>query len=181
MERTGDTVSERRVQFAEGETLALELRGHWYTLTAPVLVLLLTCGVGSFLAATVPDSDARATLRVIIAVTGTALVLRWSVWPFLVWYAHSFLLTTRRLVVREGVMARRGHDVALDGITDASYTRSLLQRMVGCGRLSISVGGRPGVVVLDDVPLVAEVREALAALAADARRATERSAEPGEA
>lgn len=160
----------RRVPLAEGETLAVELRRHGHTLVLPVLVLLLAAAVGPFLAGTVPDSEARPTLRVIIAATGAVLVLRWSIWPFLAWYARSVLLTTRRLIIREGVLARRGQDVPLDAITDASYTRTLLQRMLGCGRLSIAVGGRPGAVVLDDVPLVAEVRSALAGLAADARR-----------
>ena len=159
-----------RVLLADGERLALELRSHWYTLIGPALVLVTTSGTGSFLAATVPDSDAQTTLRWIIAATCAALVLRWSVWPFLVWYANSYLLTTRRLIIREGVMARRGHDIPLARITDASFTRSLLQRMLGCGRLTINTAGQRGSVVIDDVPLVEDVQRAIQSLVSGAPR-----------
>lgn len=159
-----------RVLLAEGERLALELRSHWYTLIGPALVLVATSGIGSYLAATVPASDARVTLRWIIGTTCGAIVLRWSVWPFLVWYANSYLLTTRRLIIREGVMAKRGHDIPLVRITDVSYTRTLLQRMLGCGRLTISTAGQRGAVVIDDVPLIEDVQKAIQGLVAGAPR-----------
>jgi uncharacterized membrane protein YdbT with pleckstrin-like domain len=159
-----------RVLLAEGERLAVELRSHWYTLVGPALVLVATSGLGSYLAATVPESDARATLRWIIGATCAGIVLRWSVWPFLVWYANSYLLTTRRLIIREGVLARRGHDIPLARITDASFTRSLLQRILGCGRLTISTAGQRGSVVIDDVPLVEEVQRAIQGLVSGAPR-----------
>jgi uncharacterized membrane protein YdbT with pleckstrin-like domain len=163
-----------RVLLAEGERLVLELRSHWYRLIGPALVLVATSGTGSFLAATVPESDARVTLRWIIGATCAALVLRWSVWPFLVWYANSYMLTTRRLIIREGVMARRGHDIPLVRITDASFTRTLLQRMLGCGRLTISTSGstagQRGNVVIDDVPLIEDVQRAIQGLVSGAPR-----------
>lgn len=153
-----------RLPLLEGERLAFELRAHWYTLAAPAFVLILTSGVGSFLAATVPDSDARTTLRVIIAATATAIAARWSVWPFLTWYGNSYVLTDRRLLLREGVLARRGHDIALHRVAGASATRTLLQRMVGCGRLAVSTAGQHGEIVIEDAPMVTEVQRVLAAM-----------------
>lgn len=159
-----------RVLLAEGERLAIEVRRHWYRLVGPVLVLLATTGAASYLAATLPEAEVRPTLRWIIAGTAAAVVLRWSVWPYLVWYANSYVLTTRRLIVREGVLARRGHDIALGRIIEASFSRTLLQRMLGCGRLVISTAGQRGTVVIDDVPMVEEVQAVLHSLVETAPR-----------
>lgn len=157
-----------RLPLLAGETLTFELRAHGYTLAAPALVLILVSGVASFIAATVPDADARTTLRAIIAATATAIALRWSVWPFLSWYGRSYVLTSHRLLLREGVFARRGHDIPLDRVVGASFTRTVLQRIFGCGRLTISTAGQHGEIVFEDAPKVAEVQHALAALAATA-------------
>lgn len=152
-----------RLPLIEGERPAFELRGHIYTLAGAAFVLILTSGVAAFLAATVPDSDARVTLRLIIAGTALALVLRWSLWPFLGWFSRSYLVTDRRVIVREGVLSRRGHDVPLTRVVGASYTRTVLQRMFGCGRLTLATAGS-GDLVIDDVPRVVEVQRVLTAL-----------------
>lgn len=156
-----------RLPLLEGERPAFEVRAHIYTLAGSVFVLILTSGVAAFLAATVPDSDARPTLRLIIAGTAVALVLRWSIWPFLGWYSRSYLVTDRRVIVREGVFSRRGHDVPLSRLVSASYTRTVLQRMFGCGRLTLTTAGS-GDLVVEDVPMVVEVQRVLAALTAAA-------------
>ncbi len=151
-----------RIALLEGENRVFELRAHGYTLAWPAFLLVFTVGVGAFLAGTVPDSDARTTLRLIIAATAGAIVLRWSVWPFLSWYGHSYVLTDRRLIVREGVLARRGIDVPLVRVIGSSATRTVLQRMFRCGRLTISTAGQYGDVVLEDAPMVAEVQRVIA-------------------
>jgi membrane protein YdbS with pleckstrin-like domain len=175
----GGTGSAGRVLLADGERLAIELRSHWYRLLGPVLVLFVTTGAASYLAATVPESEARPTLRWIIAGTAAVIVLRWSVWPYLVWYAHSYLLTTRRFIIREGVLARRGHDIPLGRIVEASFSRTLLQRMLGCGRLEIQTAGQRGLVVIDDVPLVEDVQRAIYGLVAAAPPTYPPAGQPG--
>lgn len=165
-----------RVLLVEGERMALEVRRHWYRLVLPVLVLLVTTAGASYLAATLPDSDVRPTLRWIVAGTAAAVVLRWSVWPYLVWYADSYLLTTRRLIIREGVLARRGHDIPLGRIVEVSFSRTLPQRVLGCGRLVITTAGQRGTVVIDDVPLVEEVQGAIHGLVEAAPRPAPASA-----
>ncbi|MGQ0630106.1 MAG: PH domain-containing protein [Sporichthyaceae bacterium] len=167
-----------RLPLLAGERPAFEVRAHVYTLAGSVFVLLLTSGVGAFLAATVPDSGARPTLRLIIAGTCAALVVRWSIWPFLGWYSRSYLVTDRRVIVREGVFSRRGHDIPLTRVVSASYTRTVLQRMFGCGRLTVSTAGS-GDLVVDDVPMVVEVQRVLAALTAAAIAGQTPPAAPG--
>ena len=146
-----------RIPLLEGEGLVFELREHPFTLVWPAVLLVVTTGIGSFLAGTVPDNGARSTLRLIIAGTCVAIILRWSVWPFLSWYGHSWVLTTRRLILREGVLSRKGVDVALTRVIGSSISRTLLQRIFRSGRLTISTAGPHGDLVIENTPMVAEV------------------------
>lgn len=156
-----------RIPLLEGEGLVFELREHWYTLIWPAVLLVATTGIGAFLAGTVPDSGARTTLRLIITATAAAIVLRWSVWPFLSWYGNSWVLTTRRLIVRHGVLSRKGLDVPLARVIGTSATRTLLQRIFRSGRLTISTAGQHGDLVVHNTPMLAEVQKVIAAAVAN--------------
>ncbi len=156
-----------RIPLLEGEGLVFELREHWFTLVWPALILVLTTGIGTFLAGTVPDTGARTTLRLIIAATAGAILLRWSVWPFFSWYGHSWVLTTRRLIVRHGVLSRKGLDVPLARVIGSSASRTLLQRMFRSGRLTISTAGQHGDLVIENTPMLAEVQKVVSAAVAN--------------
>ena len=155
-----------RIPLLEGEGLVFELREHWFTLVWPAVLLVATTGIAAFLAGTVPDSGARSTLRLIIAATAGAIILRWSVWPFLSWYSRSWVLTTRRLMVRHGVLSRRGLDVPLARVIGTSATRTVLQRIFRSGRLTISTAGH-GDLVVHNTPMLAEVQKVVAAAVAN--------------
>lgn len=159
-----------RIPLLEGEVRAFELRAHASTLIAPAFLLVLTSGVAAFLAGTVPDTGAQTTLRSILAATAGAIVLRWSIWPFLAWYGTSWVLTNRRLILREGVLSRRGIDVPLARVIGSDFTRTLLQRMFGAGRLVVSTAGQHGELVLENAPMVVDVQRVIAsAVAASAQ------------
>jgi uncharacterized membrane protein YdbT with pleckstrin-like domain len=150
-----------RIPLLEGESLVFELREHWSALVWPSILLIVTTGIGSFLAGTVPDNGARTTLRLIIAACSAAIILRWSLWPFLAWYGRSWVLTTRRLIVREGVLSRKGVDVPLIRVIGNTATRTLLQRILRSGRLTISTAGPHGDLVIENAPMVAQVSQVL--------------------
>lgn len=156
-----------RIPLLEGEGLVFELREHWFTLVWPAVLLVATTGIAAFLAGTVPDSGARTTLRLIITATAAAIILRWSVWPFLSWYGQSWVLTTRRLIVRQGVLSRKGLDVPLARVIGTSATRTVLQRLFRSGRLTISTAGQHGDLVVHNTPMLADVQKVLAAAVAN--------------
>jgi hypothetical protein len=166
-------VSRGRLNLGEGEQVALRWRRHCYTLTGPVLILFLCSGGGGFLLGTLPDSGRHHVLRLIIGAAIALVALRWAVWPFLTWYGTSWLLTSRRLIISRGVWSKHGTDVPLGRVTGVSSNRSLLQRLCGAGRLSIGFAGgyaaelhpagQPGhgLLVINDVPMLAEVHPLL--------------------
>lgn len=153
------------------EQFLVEFRRHAYVLALPTLVLGVCSGLGAFLVATVPESGARDALRAIISVGIVLLVLRWAVWPFAGWYGNTHVVTTERVFRRQGVFAKHGTELALNRVVGIALTRSMLQRMLGAGRLTVEYhevtapGGR-ATWVLDDVPLVADVQQLLLALTA---------------
>lgn len=133
------------MDLTDGETVLLELRPHGKALVRPVLALLLVVGAAGFGVARVqqPVGDLA------IAVVAVLLLGRVSLVPFLRWRATRFLLTDERIALRSGVLRRTGRDVPLSRIDEVTYSQSLLQRLQGCGTLTVAAGDAAPVVVPD--------------------------------
>lgn len=143
----------------EGEDVVLAMRPHWKEMAAPVLVLLVVSPAATFLATIVPESGAQKWLRLAIGVVAALVVVRWTVWPFLVWVTTAYIVTDRRLITRVGVIARLGRDMPLSRVNDVTFEHSgLLERLLGCGTLVVESAGERGQLVLRDVPRVEEVQ-----------------------
>jgi membrane protein YdbS with pleckstrin-like domain len=154
----------------EGETLVLELRPHEKQLVGPAALLLVLAPLVTFLVAVVPPGGPQAPVRWGIAAAALLVVLRWSVWPFLVWWNTVYVITDRRLVMRSGVLGRHGHDMPVSRLTNVTFSTGLVDRILGCGDLVVESAGIGGQVVLDDVPRVEQVQRTLYRLS-DAARA----------
>ena len=72
--------------------------------------------------------------------------------PLLRWRATHYVITTHRLLFREGVLARRGRDIGLSRITDVSYRQTLWQRIISSGTVTIESAGDGGATVLEAIP-----------------------------
>lgn len=146
----------------EGEEIEIALRTHWKALVAPVLILLLTCAVAAFGVAVLPAGAFQGPLAVAILVVAAIVLLRWTVWPWLVWMTSNYVITNRRLIMREGVIKREGRDMPLARVNDVSFSHgSLLERMLGCGTLVVESAGEHGQVVLTDIPHVEDIQREL--------------------
>jgi uncharacterized membrane protein YdbT with pleckstrin-like domain len=141
-----------------GEQVIASTRTHWKALVVPVLVLILTCAVAGFLIAVLPDGSAHTVLFVVVLVVAAAIVIWFTVRPFLVWLTASYTVTNRRLINRSGVFVRKGRDIPLYRVNDVSYERGVLDRLLGCGTLVISDASEQGRSVLPDVPQVEKLQ-----------------------
>ena len=81
--------------------------------------------------------------------------------PFLRWRTTLFVITTRRVVVRTGVLSRQGRDVPLSRINDVTFSHDLVERLLGCGTLVVESAGERGQVTLTEVPRVETVQRTL--------------------
>lgn len=155
----------------QDEILILVLRPHVKRLVGPVVLLLLVAPVTTFVAGLVPNGAAQPYLRAAVVLAAALVLLRWTVWPFLVWWNTVYVITNRRLVMRHGVFSRSGHDMPLTRLNDVSFTHNVFERMLGCGTLVVESAGERGQVVLVDVPKVEQVQRTLYRLSDDARTA----------
>lgn len=143
----------------EDEEVELAMRPHWKEMVLPVLLLLVVSPGATFLAAIAPDGDLQGWLRIGIAAVAALVLLRWTVWPFLVWLTTAYVVTDRRLITRVGVVARLGRDMPLSRVNDVTFEHSgILERLLGCGTLVVESAGERGQLVLRDVPRVEEVQ-----------------------
>lgn len=78
------------------------------------------------------------------AAVAVGLLLIWVLRPVLRWKTTTYKLTTGRLRARERILTRRGRDIPLARIIDVSFSRSLLDRPLGAGRLIVEAPGSTG-------------------------------------
>jgi uncharacterized membrane protein YdbT with pleckstrin-like domain len=81
--------------------------------------------------------------------------------PLLRWRTTHYVITTHRLLFREGILARRGRDLGLSRITDVSFRQTLWERIVNSGTLTIESAGDSGPTVLRQIPGSESVQQLL--------------------
>lgn len=145
---------------AEGESLVLYKHPHWKMLVLPVLYFVLAVAVASFLAAVARNQTWAHAAWIAIAVLAAAAVLWLTVGPVLRWRTTHFVLTDRRVLVREGLFTRTGIDIPMTRINSVQFRHGLVDRMLGTGTLIIeSASDEP--LEFDDVPQVERVHSLL--------------------
>lgn len=138
----------------EGEQIVLDLHPHWKRLIVPVLTLLGVLALTGFLLAQVTNSIGQIAIGVVAGI----LVVMWVIVPVLRWRTTLFVVTTKRVVVRSGVLSRQGRDVPLTRVNDVTFSHNLIERILGCGTLVVESAGERGQVTLNEVPRVESVQ-----------------------
>lgn len=141
----------------EGEHVLLTTRTHAKALFLPALALVVVAGLAGYLSS-LPSGEHALIWRIVVWVIAGALISWFSIAPFLRWLVRTYTFTNRRLITRNGVFTRRGHDIPLNRISDISYEKGLVDRIFGCGTLVISDASEHGRVPLHDIPHVERVQ-----------------------
>jgi membrane protein YdbS with pleckstrin-like domain len=136
----------------DGEDLVLELRPHWIALVVPVFIAVVI--VGGWIAALVYAPDDGAGRSVVVwGATGVALVLLviYSVRRIISWATSYFVVTSDRVIHREGWIAKRSMEIPLEAINDVRFHQGVFERMIGAGDLIISSASEFGRQVFGDI------------------------------
>lgn len=143
------------------ELLVAKFHGHARRLVWSALVLVVVAGVAGYFVGNLPAPVSNWPYAdLALLVVAAAVVLLLVVVPFLVWSSRLYTITTRRVIVRTGVFARRRRELAHERGYRISVRRGPLQRMWRCGTLTLDDGvDRP--LELVNVPNVALVHEVL--------------------
>jgi membrane protein YdbS with pleckstrin-like domain len=142
------------------QTVAI-FRRHARVLTGPFLVLALTSATLGFLDAQLPEAWMRLTMWVAGAVVVVTLVLV----PLLAWLGGRIVVTTRRIVIYNGLIVRSRREIRLARVTDVTVRRTPVQALMRSGNILIALGGEQTVRVRD-IPRADLVSAALLQLAA---------------
>jgi len=149
---------------ARPETVVARLRPHGRVLAGPVVLVVAVAGLVPFLAPRFTEPWELALiygLAVVILVAGVVV-------PIVVWLSRSYTITTRRVIVRRGVLVRTRKELLHSRGTDVNLRASGLQPLFGSGDIMLDAGaGAP--VALEDIPRAVLVQSALVELMADSR------------
>ena len=137
-------------RFLPDENLVARAEYHWmfYMPTVEAVVFLIVSGVCSVILLLHPellDNDDKWTLIVAIcllvffislknSITGIIKVIRYR-------FGSDFVLTNRRLVMKNGLLNVRVTEIVLSKVEGISITETMLGRLMGFGTLHITTGG----------------------------------------
>ena len=141
---------------AAPETVVARVRSHVRALILPTLLLVAVAAAFGYLGGSFPEAWQNLTAAGVAAV----LVLVGWFMPFASWLARHSTITTRRIVLRQGVFVRTRQEVLHSRASDATVRMGALQSLFGSGDVIVDVAqARP--VTLRDVPAPLTVQAAL--------------------
>ena len=138
----------------QDEHLVLLVHPHWKTLIRPFAVAALVIVIALVAEVLIPSGSAGNIGRLAVAVVAIGVLMVWLMVPVLRWRTTVYELTNRRLRMRDGIITRHGRDIPLARINDVSFSKGLLDRLLGSGRLTVESAGEHGQIVLNDIPHV---------------------------
>jgi uncharacterized membrane protein YdbT with pleckstrin-like domain len=123
----------------EGEELVLDLRPHPVALLMPALVTVLAVAVGIWLL----TLASGAVTWIVLA--GMALVLvAYPVRRLTDWLTSHFVVTSDRVIHRQGLIAKSSMEIPLEAINDVRFNQGVIDRMLGAGTLVIQSASESG-------------------------------------
>jgi uncharacterized membrane protein YdbT with pleckstrin-like domain len=131
----------------EGEEVLLDLRPHWAFFLGRAAVLVLTVAALVAAAAVGAHDLVLLALGVVVLVALARLVARYARWT-----TSEFVVTTDRLILRAGVVSKRGIEIPLERVNTVFFSQRLKERLLGYGDLVVESGGERGRQVISDVP-----------------------------
>ncbi|MFB8273946.1 PH domain-containing protein [Nocardia colli] len=144
---------------APEEQLILHRHPHWKMLFWPIVTLIVITALAGF-AGGLASRKAEGTTRTVLLIAVLAVWLIVVVWrcvaPVLSWKSTHFIITDRRVLVRQGVLTHTGIDIPMSRISSVQFRHGLFDRMLGTGTLIIeSSSSEP--LEFDDIPAVQKV------------------------
>lgn len=128
----------------DGEDVVLDLHPHWWFFVKPSALMMAA------VVAAIVLWDTNDVLGVLLA----AVVLAALVWlgvRYAKWATTNFVVTTDRLIYREGVLGKRGKEIPLERLNDIAVNQTLFERIIGAGDVTIESGGERGQQVFSDI------------------------------
>lgn len=132
-----------------GETVALDLRPHWWYFSKHILT-----GIPLLIVAIIVFRIDKGTLQSVVAAIVGIVAIVWAIWlllKFISWTRTYFVVTNQRVVYRTGVISRHGVEMPLERINNLNFHQRMFERMIGAGDLEIQSAGEQGTTLFENV------------------------------
>lgn len=133
-----------------GERIISSFRRHSVVLGKAAATLVVALVLATVLWAEAPrrPNDHLGAIGAAVAVLGLCY-FAWRAWQ---WRLARYLITNERIVLIEGLVARRINSLPLRLVIDTTYHRSVAGRLLGYCDLELNLSGQPGMRRLTEVP-----------------------------
>jgi len=132
------------------EHQVITVRKHPAVLLRPISVTLLGLVIAALISTTVARHNADVVGFVWIV---WAVLLVWLAYRVWVWSQDYFIVTSRRMLLATGVLTRKVAMMPLVKVTDMSFQRSSLGRLLGYGEFILESAGQDQALrVVDHLP-----------------------------
>lgn len=132
-----------RKNLNEDETVALDMHPHWWYFWEPALTLIGILIVAIIILIETDSGGVGSAMRwlVLIAIVAGAV---WLVSRYMKWISTNFVITSHRIIFRQGIISKSGIEIPLDRVMNVNFHQGMLERMLGAGDLLIESGGEDG-------------------------------------
>lgn len=141
---------------ADNEDIVLDLHPHWWFFGPSSLglggALVLTLWVNSVLTGWLQTAATYVGLGMVIVCSAILIV------ELVKWRTTYFVVTTDRVIYRQGVVARTGIEIPLKSISNVNFHQSVIERLLGVGDILVQSGGEDGEQTFSDISRPEEVQ-----------------------
>lgn len=134
---------------SDDESIIVQMRPHWKVLIPATLWLLL--GLGAIGVVGTQVDDRPSWLLPTVSLLSLLFILGLALPPLARWLFTLYVLTTERIVVRSGVIARTGTEIPLESINNVLFSQSVIERLLGYGDIVLESAGESGQSRIRDV------------------------------
>ncbi|MFZ9629205.1 MAG: PH domain-containing protein [Ilumatobacteraceae bacterium] len=155
-------------QLNDDESVALDMHPHWWFFAESVAALAVSLVTAVVVMGYLDDGAGKDVLTYVVLamliVSGCWVALR-----YLKWSTTHFVITSQRLIFRQGVLGRSGIEIPLDRVNNVNFHQTMFERIINAGDLLIESGGEDGKQRFTDVHNPDDVQNLIHSLLTDAR------------
>ena len=138
------------------ETITLDLHPHWWFL-APAGAATTVSGVLTLTVLAQFDGWLE-TVAIYLMIGALVVSASWMVVKMVQWRTTYFVVTSHRVIYRQGVLARNGVEIPLERMSNVNFKQTIFERLIGAGDLIIESSGRDGQQKFSDIQNPEEVQ-----------------------
>ena len=159
----------------DDEGVVLDLNPHWWFMAKQTVALVAALVLGVVALA----ADVTGVLQILAGLVILAALVWWGL-RYLAWRSTNFVVTTDRLIYRNGVVTKSGIEIPLDRVNNVMFSQRLSERILGAGDLVIESAGEDGRQAFSDVRKPSAVQnEIYRQIEANENRKFDRISHPG--